>query len=62
MSKTPEEMKKATEDFFANAFCAKKATLLEGTTGYAIVGVIEIETGDKRGTIHVARLEKLHEK
>lgn len=54
-----KEMKEKTEQFFVDAFCAKKATLLKEKDGFKLTGVVEIETGDKRGTIYVARVEKI---
>ena len=51
--------KKETEEFFAAAFCAKSATILLGEEGlFEIAAVVEIETGDSRGTIHVAHVKR----
>lgn len=48
-----------TEQFFKEAFCAKKATILTDTKGFKIKAVIEIETEDGRGTFYIAHVEKI---
>lgn len=48
-------------DFFKDAFCAKSARLLRNSEAaeYTCKGVIEIDTGDKRGIIHIANMVKI---
>ena len=50
----------ATMEFFKMAFCAKSAKLLRATEAseYTQKGIIEIVTGDKRGTIYIANMIK----
>lgn len=62
MKLTSKEKKEKIEQFFASAFCAQKATLLKEKDGFKLTGVVEIETGDKRGTIYVACVEKISPK
>jgi len=50
--------KEKKERYFAEAFCAKKATVLPTTAGFKVQAVVEIETGDQRGTIYVAAVKK----
>ena len=52
------DKKKDVEQFFAEAFCAERATLVTETSGFKVTGVMEIECGDKRGAFYVALVEK----
>tara|TARA_R110000803_G_scaffold96202_1_gene164299 strand:- start:231 stop:437 length:207 start_codon:yes stop_codon:yes gene_type:complete len=65
MVKTIEELKVEEKEtlameFFKDAFCAKGARLLRFSEAskYKPKGVIEIVTGDKRGTIYIANMEQ----
>lgn len=61
MSESILEMKKGAEQFYKNAFCAKSARVLPplAKEQFKITGVIEIDSGDKRGIIHIAAVEKI---
>jgi hypothetical protein len=61
MKLTTQEMKEQTEQFFKDAFCAEGATMLTqgAIKNFKIIGVIEIQTMDERGVIHVGCLEKI---
>lgn len=56
--KTDKQKTKEIEEFYKDAFCANSVKLLETTKGFEIGGIVEIDTGDKRGIIHIAALSK----
>lgn len=53
-----KQMLKETEEFFKNAFCGESAKIMKSTSidDFDVTGIIQIETGDKRGTIYIASL------
>jgi predicted HTH transcriptional regulator len=58
-TKEAKELREKTEQYFAAAFCGKKATIRHDIDNFKIFGVVEIETGDQRGTIYVALANKI---
>lgn len=60
--KSTQKMKDEAEEFYANAFCGVSAKILTNKEAddlnLSMVGVVEIDTGDKRGKIYVARMNK----
>jgi len=61
MDEKHEDMKKQTEEFFKNAFCAKQVDQLLGEklSDFSEKGIIKITMNDKRKTFYLALLERM---
>ena len=59
--KTTEQKEKDVCDFYRAAYCGKSARIVrpDEKRSFEIVGVVEIETGDERGTFFVANVKEL---
>lgn len=58
-----EQMEAEACAFYCDAFCGESARIVHPSENrnFKIAGVVEIETGDKRGTIYVASVHKITE-
>lgn len=61
MPLTPKQMQDDIENHALESWCAASARLLpsDECKNYKIIGVVEIVTGDHRGTIHMAYAEPI---
>ena len=50
------------EKFYKDAFCGKSARVLDSIDGFDVGGVVEIDTGDKRGIMFVGILTQKESK
>ena len=58
LEKSTEEMTKEIEKFYKEAFFAKSAEVITNDKDFKIISVVKIITGDSRGTVYYAKVDK----